>query len=68
MIRAMSFMKALFAANSTLNPARFSALGYGEYRPVATNETEEGRRRNRRVEIMIARSFKMAEGTLVAKQ
>ncbi len=66
--RAMTFMKALFASNATLNPARFSAIGYSEYRPVATNDTEEGRRRNRRVEIMIARSFKMAEGTLVAKQ
>lgn len=66
--RAMTFMKALFASNANLNPARFSAIGYSEYRPVATNETEEGRRRNRRVEIMIARSFKMAEGTLVAKQ
>ena len=66
--RAMTFMKALFASNAKLNPARFSAIGYSEYRPVATNDTEEGRRRNRRVEIMIARSFKMAEGTLVAKQ
>ena len=66
--RAMTFMKALFASNATLNPARFSAVGYSEYRPVAPNDTEEGRRRNRRVEIMIARSFKMAEGTLVAKQ
>ena len=66
--RAMTFMKALFAANASLNPARFSAIGYSEYRPVASNDTEDGRRRNRRVEIMIARSFKMAEGTLVAKQ
>ncbi len=66
--RAMSFMKALFASNASLNPARFSAIGYSEYRPVAPNDTEEGRRRNRRVEIMISRSFKMAEGTLVAKQ
>ena len=66
--RAMTFMKALFASNATLNPARFSAIGYSEYRPVASNDTEEGRRRNRRVEIMIARSFKMAEGTIVARQ
>ncbi len=66
--RAMTFMKALFESNAKLNPARFSAIGYSEYRPVAPNDTEEGRRRNRRVEIMIARSFKMAEGTLVAKQ
>ena len=66
--RAMTFMKALFASNASLNPARFSAIGYSEYRPVASNETEDGRRRNRRVEIMIARSFKMAEGTIVARQ
>jgi len=65
--RALNFMKFLLASNRNLNPARFSALGYSEYRPVASNETEEGRSQNRRVEIMINRSFKMAEGTLVAK-
>ena len=65
--RALNFMKFLLASNPNLNPARFSAIGYSEYRPVAPNDTEEGRTQNRRVEIMINRSFKMAEGTLVAK-
>ncbi|MBM3162214.1 MAG: OmpA family protein [Chlorobi bacterium] len=32
---------------------RLSAVGYGETRPVATNETESGRRLNRRVEVLI---------------
>lgn len=32
---------------------RLSAVGYGETRPVATNETENGRRLNRRVEVLI---------------
>jgi outer membrane protein OmpA-like peptidoglycan-associated protein len=32
---------------------RISAIGYGETRPVATNETEEGRHLNRRVEVLI---------------
>lgn len=32
---------------------RLTAIGYGEMRPVATNETEAGRRLNRRVEVLI---------------
>jgi outer membrane protein OmpA-like peptidoglycan-associated protein len=32
---------------------RLSTVGYGETRPVATNETEAGRRLNRRVEVLI---------------
>ncbi|NTU90775.1 MAG: OmpA family protein [Chlorobiaceae bacterium] len=33
--------------------SRISSVGYGETRPVATNETEAGRRLNRRVEVLI---------------
>jgi len=32
---------------------RLSATGYGEYHPVASNDTKEGRAKNRRVEIVI---------------
>jgi chemotaxis protein MotB len=34
---------------------RLAAVGYGEYQPVARNDTEEGRRRNRRVVLLISR-------------
>ncbi len=34
-------------------PQRVSATGYGEYHPVAANDTVEGRQKNRRVEIVI---------------
>lgn len=36
-----------------LDPETLSAAGYGEYRPTATNDTEEGKARNRRVDIVV---------------
>ena len=36
-----------------LDPGRLSAVGYGEFRPIASNETPEGRARNRRVDIVL---------------
>ncbi|MBQ1461692.1 MAG: OmpA family protein, partial [Selenomonas sp.] len=56
--RALNLMKALLAANNGLNPARFSAIGYSEYRPIADNKTEAGKAQNRRVEIFIARNYR----------
>ena len=37
--------------NSELDPERFKASSFGEYKPVAENDTPEGRLKNRRVEI-----------------
>lgn len=36
-----------------ISPDRLSAIGYGEFKPVDSNETKEGRQLNRRVEIVI---------------
>ena len=36
-----------------INPARMTAGGRGEYNPVADNNTDTGRQRNRRTEIII---------------
>jgi len=36
-----------------VKPTRLSANGYGEFKPVASNDTKEGRQKNRRVEIVI---------------
>ena len=38
---------------SKLEPEKFSAVGYGEYRPAFPNDSEENREKNRRVEIFI---------------
>ena len=56
--RAMNLMKAILAADKSLNPARFSAIGYSEYRPIADNKTDAGKQQNRRVEIFIARNYR----------
>lgn len=37
-----------------INPDRLIAVGYGEYNPIASNDTAEGRQQNRRVEFYIA--------------
>lgn len=36
-----------------MRPQNLSAAGFGPYAPVATNKTEAGRRRNRRIEIIL---------------
>ncbi len=48
----INFMLSLDACD----PNKFSSAGYGKYRPVDSNETEEGRRQNRRVEIVFIRN------------
>ncbi|EHQ90312.1 flagellar motor protein MotB [Desulfosporosinus youngiae] len=53
--RSLNFMKYLLNSND-LNQARFRSIGYGEYQPIASNETPEGRAKNRRVEVNIIRN------------
>ena len=36
-----------------VSPGRLSAIGYGEHRPVADNDSETGRQKNRRVTLVI---------------
>lgn len=42
-----------FLVDQGVDPDRIQVVGYGESRPLATNETPEGRQQNRRVEIHI---------------
>lgn len=42
-----------FIDQGSVRPERLSAVGFGEYKPVKSNDTTEGRQQNRRVEIVI---------------
>lgn len=57
--RELSLMRAFSVINHLVAggfPAgKLSAHGYGEYRPLAPNDTEEGREKNRRIEIIVIR-------------
>ena len=44
-----------------IDPKKLQATGYGEYHPVASNDTVEGRQKNRRVEIIILPKMSKAE-------
>lgn len=46
----------LLTTESKITPDRLIAVGYGEYRPVADNSTNEGRAMNRRIDIIVMSS------------
>lgn len=50
--RATEVIRFLLA-QTTLAPHRLSAAGYGEFRPVVDNDSEETRAKNRRVDIVV---------------
>jgi chemotaxis protein MotB len=43
----------LLMQNATLKPQNLSCIGYGEYRPIAPNDTAKNKAKNRRVNIVI---------------
>lgn len=50
-VRATTVLRIMMSSGVT--PDRLTAIGYGDQRPVAGNETPEGRARNRRVAIQL---------------
>jgi chemotaxis protein MotB len=53
--RAASVVRLL--AQDGVSPARLSAVGYGEFQPVADNATAQGRAKNRRVVLVVSRNL-----------
>ncbi|MCA4756014.1 OmpA family protein [Mycolicibacterium fortuitum] len=54
--RALRFMDILLQ-NSKIDPGRFRAVGFGEFRPKTSNNTSKGKATNRRVEVILVRKF-----------
>ena len=60
--RAVSVAKELI--RDGVSPKRISAAGHAEFQPIASNETEQGRARNRRVEIHFLGKSRSADGSV----
>ena len=60
-MRGVNFLKSI-VNNGELDPLLFSAKGYGEFQPIMSNDTAEGRSKNRRVEVLI-QPLVMQDGT-----
>ena len=50
--RAMAVLM-LLVNDSGVDPRKISVAGYGQYRPIADNSTPDGRRMNRRVDLVV---------------
>ncbi|MCI8640021.1 MAG: flagellar motor protein MotB [Coprococcus sp.] len=47
---------AFIQTRTTLSPEKLVAIGYGQFRPIASFDTSEDRAKNRRVELLITKS------------
>jgi chemotaxis protein MotB len=55
--RAMA-VATMLIDESGIDPKRMAIAGYAQYHPVASNDTPEGRRANRRVDIVVVSAYK----------
>ncbi|AIR90097.1 flagellar motor protein MotD [Pseudomonas cremoricolorata] len=55
--RAASIVRLL--ALNGIDPGRMASVGYGEYQPVASNDSADGRAQNRRVVLVISRNLEV---------
>jgi chemotaxis protein MotB len=60
MARAMEVVGFLLEKGK-IEPGRMAAAGYGEHHPVASNDNQEGRAQNRRVDLIVVADFERTE-------
>jgi chemotaxis protein MotB len=49
-----------FLEDGKIAPVRMAAAGYGEYHPIASNDTPEGKAQNRRVDLIVVADMENA--------
>ncbi|MDG2575975.1 OmpA family protein, partial [Vibrio parahaemolyticus] len=59
--RAINVRSLLVNSENGLDPEKTSIEAWGELKPKASNDTEQGRAQNRRVEIVVSREYKEAD-------
>ena len=60
--RAATFLRLLSIEG--IDESRMAAIGYGQYRPLVRNDTPQGRRKNRRIVLLISRSGDVRQSLL----
>jgi chemotaxis protein MotB len=63
--RALSVLHYLVNEKG-ISPQRLAAKGYGEFHPLASNETRDGQQQNRRVEIVVHAAYAKAKADSAA--
>jgi chemotaxis protein MotB len=66
--RAAAIVRIL--VDTGMKAQRFAAIGYGEFKPIASNTSEAGRQRNRRVVLLLSKPtnrFEQKDGQLTLK-
>lgn len=64
LVRAQSVMAYL--VRTGMNPNLLSAVGYGDTKPIAPNDSPEGRAKNRRVELVVSGTVEVTADDLIA--
>jgi chemotaxis protein MotB len=64
--RALAVVR--FLQEQGVDPTKLAAAGYGEFQPIGSNDTPEGRSLNRRIEIVLVNAEGMAPPSLTAEE
>jgi chemotaxis protein MotB len=64
--RALAVVR--FLQEQGVDPTKLAGAGYGEYQPIAGNDTPEGRSQNRRIEIVLVNAEGMGPPSITAEE